>query len=266
MLCTALAHKFPDINNDAVKYMSGIDVNRFWKLGNHTFLSYRFVLEDSCWRFFAKSKLAMLDAGCGSRISSLSYVPRSVSCVGIDVSSENITESHKRAKIEGYQNFDFLIASITSLPFRSESFDVVLSADVLEHVKAKAHTIHEISRVCKSRGRFLGSTSNLLSPLLLMDCFLPRRITAVFTRKFVGETYERHLRFTIPGLLQTLIKAGFKGCRIKLLGYPPFKPWLYESSERLPWFVFLWIFFDTLTSLEQLRIFKETIVFIASKK
>ena len=246
--------------------MSGITVKKFWHLGNYTYLFYRFVLEDFCRRCFAKSSLMMLDAGCGPNISSLTYVPENVSCVGIDVSLKNVAKSHRKAKTKKYRNFSFVIASITDLPFRGEIFDLILCCDVLEHIKAKHRAIHEISRVCRPQGKFVVSTTNLFNPLMLLESFLPKKITYMLTRKFAGEHYERHSRFTYAELLRALIEAGFKKCRVKLLGFPPFKPWIYEFSDRkLPWFAFLWIAFDNLTNRKQLRLLKDTIVFLALK-
>lgn len=247
--------------------MSGISVKKFWHLSNYMYPFYRFVLEDFCCQCFTKSSSTMLDAGCGPNISSLSHVPANVHFIGIDVSSKNIAKSHRKAKTKDYRNFSFVVASITDLPFRSESFDLILCCDILEHIKAKHKAIHEISRVCRPQGKFVGSTTNLFNPLMLLDSFLPKNITYMLTRKFAGEHYyERHSRFTFAGLLQALIEAGFKKCKVKLLGFPSFKPWIYEfSGKKLPWFAFLWIVFDSLTNRKQLRLLKETIVFLALK-
>ena len=208
----------------------------------------------------------ILDAGCGPNISSLSRMPENMSYMGVDVNSKNIAKSHKKAKAKNYRNFSFIVASVTHLPFCSESFELVLCCDVLEHVKAKHKVIHEISRVCRLQGEFVGSTTNLFNPLMLLDCLLPQKITCVLTRKFAGKHYERHTRFTFFGLQKSLIEAGFKKCKVRTLGFPFFKPWVYEfSNKKLPWFAFIWIAFDKLTNREPLRLLKETMVFLALK-
>lgn len=246
---------------------SGISVKKFWHLNNYTYPFYNFVLQDFCYQCFTKSSLTMLDAGCGPNISSLSHVPENVHCIGIDVSSNNISKSHRKAKTKDYRNFSFIVATITDLTFQRESFDLILSCDVLEHVKAKHKAIREISRICRQQGKFVGTTTNLFNPLMLLDSYLPKSITYVLTRKFAGEHhYERHSRFSALRLLQALIEAGFKKCGVKLLGFPPFKPWIYEfSSKKLPWYAFLWIAFDSLTNRKHLTLLKDTIVFLALK-
>jgi len=210
----------------------------------------------------------MLDAGCGPNISSLSHVPEGVYCVGIDASSKNTAKSHTKAKTKKYQNFSFIVGSMTELPFCSEIFDLILCCDVLEHIKRKQKAINEVWRVCKSQGEFLGSTTNLLNPLMLFDSLLPKKITYILTQKFTGERYyERHSRFTVSGLLRSLIEAGFKRRKVKLLGFPPFRSSIYEFYEnKLPWFAFFWIIFDKLTNVNRLRLMKNTMVFFAQKK
>lgn len=247
--------------------MSGAVVNKFWHLGNHTYVFYRFALEDFCRKCFIKPKLLMLDAGCGPNISSLSHIPDNVLCVGIDVNTKNVATSHRKAKTERYQNISFVVGSIEDLPFCDRIFDLILCCDTLEHIKDRNKALREISRLCISRGKFLGSTSNLFNPLVLLDTLLPSKITTVLSRKFAGEHYERHFRFSSAGLLKALIEAGFEKCEVKLLGFPPFKPWIYEfSSRKLPLFAFLWIASDKLTNRKPLRLLKETIVFFAIKK
>ncbi len=47
------------------------------------------------------------------------------------------------------------------LPFMSQSFDVVFSCQVLEHVRDLQTVFRELARVCKIGGKFIGSTSYL---------------------------------------------------------------------------------------------------------
>jgi len=248
--------------------MSGDTIAEFWHLGNYVYPLYIFLIENFCYRCFSKNGLIILDAGCGPNISSLSRVPEGVYCVGIDVSSKNIAKSHIKAKTKKYQNFSFIVGSVTELPFRGEIFHLILCCDVLEHIKAKQKAIDEFWRVCKSQGEFLGSTTNILNPLMLFDSLLPKRITYVLTQKFTGERhYERYSRFTVSGLLRSLIEAGFQRGKVKLLGFPPFRASIYEFYEKkLPWFAFFWIVFDKLTNINRLRLIKNMMVFSAQKK
>ena len=47
------------------------------------------------------------------------------------------------------------------LPFKNESFNVIFSCQVLEHVQDLQAVFGELARVCKIDGKFIGSTSHL---------------------------------------------------------------------------------------------------------
>ncbi|NOX62084.1 MAG: class I SAM-dependent methyltransferase [Chloroflexi bacterium] len=57
-----------------------------------------------------------------------------------------------------------LVAACEALPFASESFDTVLSHEVLEHVADDAQTLAEIARVLRPGGRLVLFTPNRLYP------------------------------------------------------------------------------------------------------
>ena len=246
--------------------MSGYITQKFWHLGNYCYVFYRFILEQLCQQQF-KHPCILLDAGCGPRISSVSHVPENIFVIGIDISRRNVVESHRKAKEKGYGNFGFTVSSITSLPFRPMTFDLTICVDVLEHVQADQKAIEEISWVCKPGAEFIGSTSNLLNPIMMFDSFMPKSVTETLTGKFAGEHYERHSRTNFGKLTQSLDRADFEVCDIRHVGFPPFQPWLYEfSSKKLPWYAYVWIIFDRLTSKKPLNFLKESLVFRALKK
>jgi len=139
--------------------------------------------------------------------------------------------------------------------------------DVLEHVPDKDKAIAEISRTCKYGAAFLGSTSNSLNPILFFDSFAPRSVVKILAEKFAPGHYERHRRYSPKKLIQTLQRLGFCVQNIKLLGFPPFQPWLYHYSDRkVPWYAYLWILFDKITNKRPLNFLKEVITFYAIKK
>jgi len=245
--------------------MSGFIVNKFWHLGNYQYVFYRFVLEQCCQRLFENPCL-LFDAGCGSRISSLSHVPKNVSVIGADISRKNIAESHRKVKEKGYGKFNFIVASITSLPIRDKIFDISICVDVLEHIPNNKKVISEISRTSKPKAEFIGSTSNLLNPIMMFDSFTPNRVCKILTERFAGNHYERHSRFSFGKLMRALDHSNFQVYTIKLLGFPPFQPWLYEySNKKIPWFAYIWVIFNRITEKKPLNLLKETIVFRAIK-
>jgi 2-polyprenyl-3-methyl-5-hydroxy-6-metoxy-1,4-benzoquinol methylase len=221
-------------------------MKRFWHLGRYRYAFYRFTIEQ-CFR---NRRDLVLDAGCGSRGSLQQQVSR---LVGVDILRENIR------KIRQTKQGDFLVASLTHLPFRPSVFDAVVCVDVLEHIKQKKQVVEEFAKVSRMKANLVGSTTNLLNPFMLFDSFSSYPSKALV--KYVGQHYERHSRLTPKSLVRTLSNAGYS-LRMSFYGEPPLQPWLYEfSNKKVPWYAHIWILFDRLP----LKFLKEDIVFVAVK-
>jgi hypothetical protein len=120
--------------------------------------------------------------------------------------------------------------------------------------------------VCKPKARLIGSTSNLLNPVLLFDSLAPKILVKPLTEKFAPGHFERHKRLNLKKFMQLLKEHGFHIQNITLLGFPPFQPWLYHYSKRkIPIYAYLWILFDKITNKNPLNILKEVIIFNSVK-
>jgi len=97
----------------------------------------------------------ILEIGCsaGYFTKYLSQIGRQV--YGIDINSEHIAQAARR-----YPFIAFQVADASRLPFKSESFDLVVMLEVIEHVGNEEQTIAEIHRVLKPSGKLLISTPN----------------------------------------------------------------------------------------------------------
>lgn len=96
---------------------------------------------------FAKAK-RVLEIGCGSGV--ISSTLAKMGNPQMRVTAIDVTDS--RIVTEGY---DFIKVDGTKLPFESDSFDIVISNHVIEHVGNRCdqlHHLHEISRVMKPSG------------------------------------------------------------------------------------------------------------------
>mgnify|MGYP000318422186 CR=1 FL=1 len=108
----------------------------------------------------ALSGKVVLDIGCG--FGWLERKASAVKCakiIGIDIDEENI----QRLIAENtFAEVSFLKASAIDLPFKEESFDTVVSLEVMEHIpKGKERKyFHEAYRVLKKGGTFCLSTPN----------------------------------------------------------------------------------------------------------
>ena len=58
------------------------------------------------------------------------------------------------------ENVEFVQATVPPLPFADESFDYVVSFQVIEHIKRDREFVREVHRVLKKGGKFIVSTPN----------------------------------------------------------------------------------------------------------
>ncbi len=83
---------------------------------------------------------------------------------GVDVIAPHVDEfisvDKSRPNIETPSNVTLLSALVPPLPFESESFDCVVSFQVIEHIKEDEAFVREVCRVLKPGGIFVVSTPN----------------------------------------------------------------------------------------------------------
>jgi len=97
----------------------------------------------------------VLDLGSGFGGRTIYYARHgSRLCVGIDIDKQGVLEGMKYAKYIKQNDVHFSIGKGEKLPFKANSFDYVLSYDVLEHVEDVEKVIKEVHRVLKIGGSF----------------------------------------------------------------------------------------------------------------
>ena len=161
-------------------------------------------LEESYWWFVAmrritdaiaknelqKPGLRILDAGCGTGFNLRHYqFSHQAEVYGFDITSDAIDWVRKRGSHRIAQ------ASVTDIPFKSESFDLVFSFDVLQQLSPGGiqKGISEMHRVLKPHG------------------FLFARVAAFeWLRSSHDEELHTQHRFTRGELVESLVRAGFK--------------------------------------------------------
>jgi SAM-dependent methyltransferase len=96
----------------------------------------------------ASSAPAVLDygAGEGKHLHLVRTVKPGARLVGVDIRAP-----HTAVDFEYHQ-----VASDAPLPFAADTFDVVVSCDVLEHVASLEQSLDEIARVLRVGGSFIG--------------------------------------------------------------------------------------------------------------
>lgn len=98
---------------------------------------------------FCRSK-QVLDLGCGSGYGCFRLASIARSVHGVDVSAEAIEFAARRYEAANLQ-FSHISAG-DRLPFPDESFDTVLSFQVIEHVEGEADYLEEARRVLRPGG------------------------------------------------------------------------------------------------------------------
>ncbi len=96
-----------------------------------------------------------LDVGCGLGYFSQRAANLGAKVIGVDIGKKLIEKAKQRVP-----KGKFFIASASDLPFKNESFDIVLCTEVIEHVDNQRKVLSEIFRVLKKGGVFAITTPN----------------------------------------------------------------------------------------------------------
>jgi SAM-dependent methyltransferase len=94
-------------------------------------------------------KLIILDAGCGTGFNLLHFQKAGHSPFGFDFSPDAIAGVHRR----GFRKV--ARASVTEIPYASETFDLAYSFEVIDEVSDSDRAIRELFRVLKPGGFLL---------------------------------------------------------------------------------------------------------------
>jgi 2-polyprenyl-3-methyl-5-hydroxy-6-metoxy-1,4-benzoquinol methylase len=97
---------------------------------------------------------SLLDAGCGTGWFSKMAVERGAVVTSMDL-GENLLQEVKK-KCESTR----VVGSILEMPFENDSFDVIVSSEVIEHTPNPHKAIEELARVLKPNGILVLTTPN----------------------------------------------------------------------------------------------------------
>ncbi|MEQ6167204.1 methyltransferase domain-containing protein [Ekhidna sp. MALMAid0563] len=98
----------------------------------------------------------LLELGCGEGRGVELLAPLANSYIGIDKIKSVIDNLEQR-----FPDYKFLSGVFPPFPFEDNSFDTIITFQVIEHVKDDEGFIKEIHRVLKPRGRALITTPNI---------------------------------------------------------------------------------------------------------
>jgi SAM-dependent methyltransferase len=144
----------------------------------------------------------VLDAGCGGGGMPLSLAEEAGLVVGIDITERFRGAGTRLAAERQVCNIRFAVADGQALPFRDDSFDLLLSHAVIEHVTDAPRYLRECARVLRPGGWMYLSTAPYLS---FAGAHLPRLrvpipLHLVLGRRLAFSTFRalaRHAPWTL---------------------------------------------------------------------
>lgn len=140
-------------------------------------------------RLSAKSGINILDVGCGDGVMIYLMSKRNkmntknINYFGVDGSEESLEVARKKnPKVK------FVCSDVRRLPFENEKFDVIVSSDVIEHIKTPSKMLNEIRRVSKNNALIVIGTPIRVSENPLDDMhvheFFPKEFKKLCSKYF----------------------------------------------------------------------------------
>ena len=111
----------------------------------------------------------VLDVGCNTGILLIPLLEKGVDAIGVDISKSDIRKAQKKLQAKGFSSSLVLIADAKKLPFKNDSFDIVLLSDILEHVSEPELVAKETCRVVKQNGNIYATVPNEMHPVVKFE-------------------------------------------------------------------------------------------------
>lgn len=140
-----------------------------------------------------KNKLkTILDVGCGTGKLVKFLRNQKYDCSGCDISTEAVKKARKINPLKSITQ-----AGATSLPYKKNSFDLLISVSVIEHLTKKEAGLflNEARRILKKGGEIFLVTPNFRSPIRFLK-----------GKDWFGYKDKTHISFYTPNSLIKLLK------------------------------------------------------------
>jgi SAM-dependent methyltransferase len=150
---------------------------------------------------YLKDGVSILDIGCydAAMFLELKKAKKNIDYTGIDNDPMALKIAQQRGANIGSVNFE-----VSELPFPPESFDIVIVAELLEHLRDPAKLLQKAKEMLKPGGVILISLPN--------ECNLYQRIKVLFGKGIDGTGFEPgyHLHFPTLGQNKDFVSQYFE--------------------------------------------------------
>lgn len=180
----------------------------------------------------------LLDAGCGDTLLLMNrYAPHVKFAAGVDV----VTPSHRPPP-----NGAVTIGDLAALPFQDETFDLIVSRSVVEHLERPLAVFTELRRLLRPGGRIVFATPNKYYYSCVIAWLMPFAWKDRFMRWAFGEDCYDHFpvfyRANSRGALRRIAdRAGLRITRVQAIRHYPFyflfSPLLFRIGMLYDWLI-----------------------------
>ena len=175
------------------------------------------IIRDAEWQVLKAhfpEKSQFIDVGCGAGYT-LKKATEDLQCKGVGIDPEPGAHGVGRYSDNNHESLEIIEGSAENIPFEDQTFEVVFSSHVLEHVNDEQKSLREMKRVLKDDGiLIIGMPTALMSWINLFS-------NLIFTTHIRIYNFIRHLfsRNVLNNFLQLLHVRSHSYPRAKTIFY-----------------------------------------------
>ena len=147
----------------------------------------------------------ILDAGCGTGVFTRDIISRGSQVIGLDISFPMLRRAREKS---GGVRFHPIWGDISTLPFREESFDKVISVTALEFIAEAKAAVAELFRVARRGGVVVMATLNSRSPWAARRREEARKGHSIFSKAVLRSPDDLLSLAPVHGVVRTAIHFG----------------------------------------------------------